>query len=67
MADDILARLRCSYADPPCEQCTFCAAAIQIEQLRAAGNAMAESLYWSESNDPQDELRLMAWNEARRG
>ena len=34
MADDIIARLRCSYADPPCEQCTFCAARAEIERLR---------------------------------
>ena len=34
MADDIIDRLRCSYADPPCEQCTFCAARAEIERLR---------------------------------
>lgn len=35
MADDIVTRLYCSYADPPCESCTFCAARAEIERLQA--------------------------------
>lgn len=37
MSDDILGRLHCAYAkgtEPPCEQCTFCAARAEIEWLR---------------------------------
>jgi len=37
----------------------------EIERLRAAGDALAKSL--AEFNDPEDELRLLAWQEARRG
>ncbi len=36
----------------------------EIERLRAAGDALAKSL--AEFNDPEDELRLLAWQEARR-
>ena len=37
----------------------------KIERLRAAGDALAKSL--AEFHDPFDELRLLAWQEARRG
>lgn len=37
----------------------------EIERLRAAGDALAKSL--AEFHDPFDELRLLAWQEARRG
>jgi hypothetical protein len=36
----------------------------EIERLRAAGDALAKSL--AEFNDPEDGLRLLAWQEARR-
>lgn len=45
MADDIVERLYCSYADPPCEQCTFCAARAEIERLRVELKAVADVLY----------------------
>ena len=91
MADDIIARLRCSYADPPCKQCAFCAAraeierlrareqdlrmhaeqdACEIERLRAAGDALAEALRgWCDGMDAfeEDQDRVRAWHEARRG
>lgn len=40
MADDIMTRLQCAYHkgegdEPPCEQCTFCAARAEIDRLRA--------------------------------
>jgi len=38
MRDDIIDRLRCAYSkgdEPPCEECTFCAARTEIERLRA--------------------------------
>lgn len=40
-------------------------AADEIERLRAASDALAKSL--AEFHDPFDELRLLAWQEARRG
>jgi hypothetical protein len=36
----------------------------EIIRLRTAGDALAKSL--AEFNDPEDELRLLAWQEARR-
>jgi hypothetical protein len=43
----------------------FAAARAEIQRLRAAGDALAKSL--AEFNDPEDGLRLLAWQEARRG
>lgn len=63
MADDIIDRLRCSYADPPCEQCTFCAARAEIERLRALGDDLAEECWNNRSAD----AAVKAWWEARRG
>ena len=37
---------------------------VEIHWLRAAGDALAKSL--AEFNDPEDGLRLLAWQEARR-
>lgn len=36
----ILSRLTCSYSDPPCEECTFCAARAEIERLRVVLGAV---------------------------
>ena len=67
VADDIVTLLR-QHAEWLSATRTgeVCAkAADEIERLREAGNSLAQSL--AEFNDPQDELRLMTWNEARRG
>lgn len=37
----------------------------KIELLCASGDAIAKSL--AEFNDPEDEIRLLTWREARRG
>lgn len=44
MGDDIVTRLYCSYADPPCEACTFCVARAEIERLRTADDELHDDL-----------------------
>lgn len=68
MSDDIIARLHCSYAEPPCEACTFCAARAEIELLREIAEAAAQ--YHDVACNPdwcQLCSAISAWKEARRG
>lgn len=67
---DIIARLRCSYSEPPCEQCMFCAARAEIErlrsdneQLRDAGDALVAAI----RNHDLRESHIKKWEEAHRG
>ena len=68
MADDIVQRLRINADAIDWEQPLAAErqreAADEIERLRAAGDALAKSL--AEFNDPQDEMCLLTWHEARR-
>ena len=77
MADDIIDRLYCCYADPPCEECTFCAARAEIERLRAVVDALVARPFRGTSVERRDRMygsgwadvhdALDAWQEARRG
>ena len=69
MADDIVTRLYCSYSDPPCESCTFCAARAEIERLRAHIEHLVSTHplaaeYEVQTTDPS---AWMTDKEARRG
>lgn len=66
MPDDIVTRLRCSYAEPPCEQCTFCAARAEIERLRAVCNDLYHDATCAESFCRLCGEGIREW-EARRG
>lgn len=70
MADDIVTRLQCTYpsGEWPCEECTFCVARAEIERLRAAGDALADSVETALTGYSLDIYQtLPAWREARRG
>ena len=73
MSDDIIARLRCSYADPPCESCTFCAARAEIERLRADRDRWRElAIDFADAGTHETAHSLvmddyLTWQEARRG
>lgn len=54
MADDIVTRLYCSYSDPPCESCTFCAARAEIERWRAEASIKGYRL-----DDALDEIERL--------
>ena len=54
--------------DPPLSQCGR--AAVEIERLRAAGDALAERLrWWTDNTDAwyRDHRVLQRWEEVRRG
>ncbi len=72
MADDILERLRNRYPDVVhphllTDAELIGAAVVEIERLRAAGDALAEVVAWWGDGTSTGDAVLAAWEEARRG
>jgi hypothetical protein len=66
VAEDIVERLRCTYTDDGCDQCTFCLARAEIERLRHTVDRLNAALD-DITHLTSDRQILHRMKEARRG